>query len=397
MQGTRLKEKVNIFISSNCGGRYTLVREALRLLLLETGMCEVYMFEEEGATTSDVVSSYMRRLERSDIIVFLIDNKDGIGEGTMKEVKRGRELKKKSLFLFCDENEKEATELQKEIIGMPNGEKFKVISQFAKFPEIAYESVINDIIDTYLSYCNAKVARIDAETDSANPVENTVGDIRTILNKDAFKGCNYTKWLLNSEVIIGRDYPKKIDTFDRLCGELLEVILGNKAVEDIDFDGIKKYVKDMHEPGNLQKAIIYRLDAMESYWNGEINKAISYLVKALNIALGTKKIPRWFINDIAIDLRNMNVIINQERNVIEYSPQGQDVINESDEPVFFPVVDRFSSNFYENVAKGMLENAIESPFTIRFGGVDYILDQIVDIYVAALLYGSIVHTSVLAH
>ena len=37
MQGTRLKEKVNIFISSNCGGRYTLVREALRLLLLETG------------------------------------------------------------------------------------------------------------------------------------------------------------------------------------------------------------------------------------------------------------------------------------------------------------------------------------------------------------------------
>ena len=57
MQGTRLKEKVNIFISSNCGGRYTLVREALRLLLLETGMCEVYMFEEEGATTSDVVSS----------------------------------------------------------------------------------------------------------------------------------------------------------------------------------------------------------------------------------------------------------------------------------------------------------------------------------------------------
>lgn len=101
MQGTRLKEKVNIFISSNCGGRYTLVREALRLLLLETGMCEVYMFEEEGATTSDVVSSYMRRLERSDIIVFLIDNKDGIGEGTMKEVKRGRELKRKAYFYFA--------------------------------------------------------------------------------------------------------------------------------------------------------------------------------------------------------------------------------------------------------------------------------------------------------
>ena len=54
MQGIRIKEKVKVFISSNCGGRYTVVREALRLLLLETGMCEVYMFEEEGAKTSDV-------------------------------------------------------------------------------------------------------------------------------------------------------------------------------------------------------------------------------------------------------------------------------------------------------------------------------------------------------
>lgn len=98
MQGIRIKEKVKVFISSNCGGRYTVVREALRLLLLETGMCEVYMFEEEGATTSDVESSYMRKLERSDVIVFLIDNNDGIGEGTMKEVKRGRELGKKSLL-----------------------------------------------------------------------------------------------------------------------------------------------------------------------------------------------------------------------------------------------------------------------------------------------------------
>ena len=367
MQGTRFKEKVTIFISSNCGGKYTVVRESLRLLLLETGMCEVYMFEEDGAKTSDVVTSYMRRLERSDIIVFLIDNKDGIGEGTMKEVKRGRELKKKSIFLFCDENEKEATELQKEIIGMPNGEKFKVISQFAKFPEIAYESVINDIIDTYLSYCNAKVESIDSEADDDSTVENAMSDIRTILNKGAYKGCNYTKWVLNCEVSIGQESPKKIDTFDRLCSYLFGVILGNKTIEDIDFEGVKRYVKDMHEPGNLQKAIMLRMDAMEAYWKGEIKETIATLVKALELSLATKKIPRWFVNDIAIDLRNMTV-------------------------VFFPVVDRFSSNFYENVAKGLLENAIESPFTVRFGGVDYILDQLVDIYVAALLYGSIIHT-----
>lgn len=57
----------------------------------------------------------------------------------------------------------------------------------------------------------------------------------------------------------------------------------------------------------------------------------------------------------------MTVVSNQTDNIVESLPKGQDVINESDEPVFFPVVDRFSSNFYENVAKGLLENAIESP------------------------------------
>ncbi len=87
MQAIRVKEKVKVFISSNIGEKYACIREALKLLLTETNMCEVYMFEDEGATSTDVVSSYMRKLERSDIVVYLIDNKDGIGEGTLKEKK----------------------------------------------------------------------------------------------------------------------------------------------------------------------------------------------------------------------------------------------------------------------------------------------------------------------
>ena len=71
----------------------------------------------------------------------------------------------------------------------------------------------------------------------------------------------------------------------------------------------------------------------------------------------------------------MNVINNHVCNIIEYPSKGQDIINKSEEPVFFPVVDRFSSNFYENVAQKMLEREVESPFTIRIGGVDYVLDR----------------------
>lgn len=390
MQGTRLKEKVKVFISSNCGGKYLFVRESLRLLLLETNMCEVYMFEQEGATTSDVVSSYMRKLERSDIIVYLIDNKDDIGEGILKEVKRGRELQKKSLFLFCDEEEKEPTELQKEIIGMPNGEKFKVVPRFASMPEVAYESVINDIIDTYLSYCNLKIENESLPCED-NSIENTIEDIRTIIKKESYNNCNYTKWLLHQEVSTEQEYSNEIDIFDKLCGEMFEVILGNKIIDEIDFGGIKRHVKAIHEVGKLQKTILIRLNAMEAYWNGNINEAITLLVKALDIAMGTKKIPRWFVNDIAIDLRNMNVISNQEKNIIQYSTQGQKVLDESEEPVFCPVLDRFSADYYEKISKEMLDNLVDSPFTVKLGGIDYVLDQIVDIFVVALLYGSITH------
>lgn len=274
MQAIRVKEKVKVFISSNIGEKYAYIREALKLLLTETNMCEVYMFEDEGAASTDVVSSYMRKLERSDIVVYLIDNKDGIGEGTLKEVKRGRELKKKSLFLFCDENEKESTELQKEIIKMKGGEKFRVVSKFVNMPEIAYESVINDIIDTYLYYCNMPV-EISGSLNEGSSIETTIGDIHAILNKDAYKNYDYTKWTLRREISAEPEYSRKIETFDKLCSDLLSVVLGNKVIDEIDFDSIKKYIKNIHEPGSLQKTIMLRIDALEAYWHGNIKYTIS--------------------------------------------------------------------------------------------------------------------------
>lgn len=267
MQAIRVKEKVKVFISSNIGEKYAYIREALKLLLTETNMCEVYMFEDEGAASTDVVSSYMRKLERSDIVVYLIDNKDGIGEGTLKEVKRGRELKKKSLFLFCDENEKESTELQKEIIKMKGGEKFRVVSKFVNMPEIAYESVINDIIDTYLYYCNMPV-EISGSLNEGSSIETTIGDIHAILNKDAYKNYDYTKWTLRREISAEPEYSRKIETFDKLCSDLLSVVLGNIPICDDEYfeDDIVgrfvKFVEVVYGEDTLQENLKFVADAL---------------------------------------------------------------------------------------------------------------------------------------
>ena len=101
MQREDFKEQVKVFISSNIDDKYKLIRESLKLLLEKTGMCKVYCFEEEPGSSTEVREAYLYHVGRSDLIVFLIDNKDGINSGTLLEVKRSRDLKKKCIFLFA--------------------------------------------------------------------------------------------------------------------------------------------------------------------------------------------------------------------------------------------------------------------------------------------------------
>lgn len=55
MRDGDIKRKVEVFISSNINEEYKLIRESLRVLLLRTGMCEVYSFEEEFGSSRPVV------------------------------------------------------------------------------------------------------------------------------------------------------------------------------------------------------------------------------------------------------------------------------------------------------------------------------------------------------
>ena len=45
MRDSTIEFKIKVFISSKCGERYTIVRKAIKALLMETNLFEVYMFE----------------------------------------------------------------------------------------------------------------------------------------------------------------------------------------------------------------------------------------------------------------------------------------------------------------------------------------------------------------
>lgn len=73
-----IEHKLRVFISSKCGGKYTIARKSLRKLLEVTGLIEVYTFEEEPASSEDTKSAYLEYVDGSNLCIFLIDNDDGV-------------------------------------------------------------------------------------------------------------------------------------------------------------------------------------------------------------------------------------------------------------------------------------------------------------------------------
>lgn len=64
MRDDTIEYKVKVFISSKCGGRYTLIRKALKSLLLETNIVQAFIFEELGPSSQHIVDSYITKLEK---------------------------------------------------------------------------------------------------------------------------------------------------------------------------------------------------------------------------------------------------------------------------------------------------------------------------------------------
>ena len=77
-------QKIRVFISSACEGRYSLVRAGLKALIEATQLADVYAFESEGASTGSARHHYEGHLKDCDVCIFLIDNKDGIRDGVQK-------------------------------------------------------------------------------------------------------------------------------------------------------------------------------------------------------------------------------------------------------------------------------------------------------------------------
>lgn len=72
------EDKIRVFISSRCGGRYATVRFALKHLIDETGLAKAYLFENAPASSQNVQSSYLDKVDDCHLLILISDNEDDI-------------------------------------------------------------------------------------------------------------------------------------------------------------------------------------------------------------------------------------------------------------------------------------------------------------------------------
>lgn len=385
MQFNTLESKVSIFISSKCGGRYSIVRKALKDRLEDTCMTRVYAFETSPGSSAHLTDAYLKRIDESDLCVILVDNKDGVTDPVLREQKRAKSLNKKLLYVFCDEKKKKTTQMQLEIQQGDN-EKYSVVHEFSDITDEAFRSVMQDIAYTYKDRdgIHNENGSVDESVLSV-PSKNVFK-----IDKELFKGFDLTKNELFR--LFGHyDYDvKDTSEIDILCKDLLRVILGLDFFDVEQFEKLAKLITQVHEE-NIRSCIQKRLFAVKNYFSGDLDGSITALEAVLEEADSNPVIPNWLTNDIAIDLRNAQQVLDETKNQIQFESKGQKYITNNSEPLYYPLIDRADDNLKARLLDKYFSFNTDSPYTTQIGGLEEPLTSVAYCFYISVVYGSITH------
>jgi len=408
----QIDEKIKVFISSKCGGErinydrlvdtdsidkkyvadravrtnYDLVRRALKTALEETGLIRTYVFEDTSASSSVVKEDFLFELDGSDVCLFLIDNfDDNISEGLLVEITRAQRTNKKSFYLFLNHPEKEETSIQ-ENIRRTAGTHYFVIDDIRRFIDEGYKSVINDILTTYKKYCKGNITFTEQEIATSVDIvgENFPVDT-TDIDKQIFKNLGLTKNKMVS--LIYKQNSKDVQTsdFDTACLEVLDFLLGEKDFGDIGISSLLEELSNI-QPPEVHKLVCKRWEAISSFYAGHIEKAVELLERTYQEFSEDKSISKWLLNDILIDWRNLSTIKGQAENIIDFSVQKK--IDQEKSLVFFPILDRFSTNINNALWDRNFSLLTSSPYSISLSNPEHLFSLISNYIFTAIYYGS---------
>lgn len=386
--------KVKVFISSACGegkDKYNIARSGLKALIESTQLAEVYLFEDEEASTLTAGQHYAFALEECDLCIFLIDNKDGVPNGVQVEIDRVKSHNIKALYYFCDQYSKEETPLQKSLIGAQNA-KSRVIHSFQEFIKSGCQGLIDDLITIYKNYCKGRL--IDSNEVQASAKESQFIDVNVQMtlptSNDVIINIDRCKKYFANLILEHKIEVKKTDDLDEYCNKFLPILFEQKSISDFNVALFLKTLEDK-QTSEYHEVISKRWDAIQSYFLGNLENCVSTLREALNMAK-SYKLPEWLIMDILIDLRNQSFLLDESKNYYTIENDAQKELNQNSRMVYYPLIDRFAANLNQKYIEDLLKSKIESPYTVTISNnLLHLIDSITSLYMVSMFNGSLTH------
>ena len=392
--------KIKVFISSQHGdnGKYDCVRSQLKKTIEETGLADVYMFEQEAASTLTVRKHFSWGLEDSDLCIFLIDNADGVSSGVQKEIDIVKHYNKKALYYFCDETSQEKTAIEQSLVNSLYA-KSKTVHRFEDLSQNGAQALIDDISYIYHHYCQGRLLpKEDEEENRTRDLNlNNISDHRIVTApKSVVKNIDKCKEYIHNLVfgysrgyISDENTEAKTSELDEWGNEFLKVLFGDKTIKSFNTEMFLEALAEEQDK-DYHSLVCRRWKAIQAYYFGKVDGAIKLLEGALRQAKDQSK-PDWVIQDILIDLRNLQWVSNTEHNCF-FESEAQKELNEFQEELYYPSLDRIHNSLQGKYIAGLYKKKIESPYSVALGNnFNHYVELLASSFIVSVYNGSLTH------
>ena len=391
-----LSERLRVFISSaqdeENGFAWVDVRRRIKDRLSKCACLNPFILEDV-ASIFPSTQLYQTMVQRSDIFVLLV--KGVVRPGTSKEYALAVKYHKPMLiyFLHEDKPEQSVTDLKNDIISKDRC-TFQPVSNFDKIEDTVWEHIMINLI---LSFQDRNCSGLyDSDNSDSNINDDRIKRIDKGFASKAeiskFQSCySYFYEMLNIGFLKKeeKEKEKQESEWHKLGCILIKWLV--TGVWEISDNEKRAFISAGAQLLADKKCLQKRWNAIIASMSGDTKKAFSQEKQALKRARDAKE-PEWIINNILIDCRNMEMVINDQQRKRVYPGQFQSELNSLKSMICFPVADRYLTNIYENIEKDEFRQKTASPYTELYGSnLSAVLTDLANYLFTAALYGSETH------
>ena len=386
------EERLRIFISSaqnnENGFAWTDTRKRIKEYLKECPYLNPFIIED-AASSLPSIQLFQRQVEKADVVVLLV--KGEVRQGTAMEYALATRCKKPLLVYFLEDEMPSLSVVQlKNDLQASDYCTYYPMKNFDSVEIAIRNDIIEDVIRYYqdMPYHHDSLDSVAENLTMSKEVEPLKLGTPNKTTIAMFSSCyNHIFDLL------GMSYDKTNIVDESILHSLGEKMLdwlvtGQPFKCDSNILKLIECTADIYENTDW---LLKRWDAIRYEMSGDISMALTAEQKALDLAKNTNA-PKWIINDILIDCRNMEMEVNQLERRFWIEGEAQKEINLSDTIVYLPVLDRYVGNIYDDIASEEFRIDTASHNTILCGtNVRSAISNVEHYFFSAMLYGSYTH------